>query len=71
MSKPTAYLVDSSIYVFRAWYSVPDEFSDADGNDLIDELFLDTTGDNGVIIFEFPRIENVRRLEVDLEAGQH
>ncbi len=32
MSKPTVYLVDSSIYVFRAWYSVPDEFSDADGN---------------------------------------
>ncbi len=32
MSKATAYLVDSSIYVFRAWYSVPDEFSDLEGN---------------------------------------
>jgi 5'-3' exonuclease len=32
LSKATAYLVDSSIYVFRAWYSVPDEFSDTDGN---------------------------------------
>lgn len=32
MSKATAYLVDSSIYVFRAWYSVPDDFSDSEGN---------------------------------------
>lgn len=24
MSKPVAYLVDSSIYVFRAWYTLPD-----------------------------------------------
>jgi len=32
LSKPIAYLVDSSIYVFRAWYSVPDEFNDRDGN---------------------------------------
>lgn len=26
------YLVDASIYVFRAWFSVPDEFVDRDGN---------------------------------------
>ena len=26
MSLPPVYLVDASIYVFRAWYSVPDEF---------------------------------------------
>jgi DNA polymerase I len=30
--KPTAYLVDASIYVFRAWHSVPPEFNDIDGN---------------------------------------
>lgn len=29
--KPTAYLVDASVYVFRAWHSVPPEFNDADG----------------------------------------
>ncbi|MCF7221897.1 5'-3' exonuclease [Marilutibacter chinensis] len=27
----TLYLVDASLYVFRAWHSMPDEFSDADG----------------------------------------
>lgn len=27
-----AYLVDSSLYVFRAWHSMPAEFSDTDGN---------------------------------------
>ncbi len=32
MQQPVAYLVDASIYVFRAWYSVPDEFEDAQGN---------------------------------------
>jgi DNA polymerase-1 len=26
------YLVDASIYVFRAWFSVPDDFVDSDGN---------------------------------------
>ena len=25
------YLVDASLYVFRAWHSMPDEFRDADG----------------------------------------
>ena len=25
------YLVDSSMYVFRAWHSMPDEFRDSDG----------------------------------------
>ncbi|MFP7723496.1 5'-3' exonuclease [Lysobacter sp. A3-1-A15] len=28
---PALYLVDASLYVFRAWHSMPDEFSDADG----------------------------------------
>ena len=28
---PTLYLVDASLYVFRAWHSMPDEFTDADG----------------------------------------
>ena len=28
---PTLYLVDASLYVFRAWHSIPDEFTDADG----------------------------------------
>jgi DNA polymerase-1 len=29
-SAPPVYLVDSSMYVFRAWHSMPDEFRDAD-----------------------------------------
>ncbi len=28
---PPLYLVDASLYVFRAWHSVPDEFQDAQG----------------------------------------
>ena len=31
-SHPTAHLVDGSLYVFRAWHSMPDEFHDADGH---------------------------------------
>src|SRR6476469_11093203 len=27
----TLYLVDASLYVFRAWHSMPDEFRDSDG----------------------------------------
>ena len=30
-TRPTLYLVDASLYVFRAWHSLPDEFRDADG----------------------------------------
>jgi DNA polymerase-1 len=30
-SQPTAHLIDGSLYVFRAWHSMPDEFHDADG----------------------------------------
>ena len=29
--RPPLYLVDASLYVFRAWHSMPDEFRDADG----------------------------------------
>jgi 5'-3' exonuclease len=29
--RPTLYLVDASLYVFRAWHSMPDEFHDAEG----------------------------------------
>lgn len=29
---PPAYLVDASLYVFRAWHSMPDDFSDRDGH---------------------------------------
>lgn len=29
--RPTLYLVDASLYVFRAWHSMPDQFHDADG----------------------------------------
>ncbi|MDX2300849.1 MAG: 5'-3' exonuclease H3TH domain-containing protein [Xanthomonadaceae bacterium] len=32
MSAGTAYLVDASLYVFRAWHSMPDEFTDTDGH---------------------------------------
>ena len=28
---PPLYLIDASIYVFRAWHTMPDEFQDADG----------------------------------------
>ena len=28
---PALYLVDASLYVFRAWHSMPDEFRDVDG----------------------------------------
>ncbi len=28
---PTLHLVDASVYVFRAWHSMPNEFHDADG----------------------------------------
>jgi 8-oxo-dGTP pyrophosphatase MutT (NUDIX family) len=31
VARPTLYLVDASLYVFRAWHSMPDEFQDADG----------------------------------------
>jgi DNA polymerase I len=31
MSRPTVHLVDASLYVFRAWHSVPPEFFDQDG----------------------------------------
>ncbi|NZA26687.1 exodeoxyribonuclease IX [Luteimonas sp. SJ-92] len=30
-AQPALYLVDASLYVFRAWHSMPDEFHDADG----------------------------------------
>src|SRR3546814_20405448 len=30
-ARPTLYLVDASLYVFRAWHSMPDEFQDAEG----------------------------------------
>ena len=31
MTQPALYLVDASMYVFRAWHSMPDDFHDADG----------------------------------------
>ncbi|MGD9265557.1 MAG: 5'-3' exonuclease H3TH domain-containing protein, partial [Lysobacterales bacterium] len=31
MSLPTIYLVDASIYLFRAWFSISDEFANSDG----------------------------------------
>ena len=30
-ARSTLYLVDASLYVFRAWHSMPDDFRDADG----------------------------------------
>lgn len=30
-NQDTLYLVDASIYIFRAWFSVPDDFSDPEG----------------------------------------
>ena len=29
--RPPLYLVDASLYVFRAWHSMPDEFQDQQG----------------------------------------
>ena len=31
-NNPTTWLVDSSIYVFRAWYTLPDSITDRDGH---------------------------------------
>src|SRR5690606_7794482 len=31
VARPTLHLVDASLYVFRAWHSMPDQFHDADG----------------------------------------
>ena len=31
-SRPTAYLIDASIYIFRAWFSIPDSMKGADGS---------------------------------------
>lgn len=31
MPRPVLHLVDASLYVFRAWHSMPDEWHDADG----------------------------------------
>ena len=31
MSLPPVYLVDASVYIFRAWFSMPDEFVNAAG----------------------------------------
>ncbi|MBS0228259.1 MAG: exodeoxyribonuclease IX [Proteobacteria bacterium] len=31
MTRPTLHLVDASLYVFRAWHSMPDDFRDDDG----------------------------------------
>lgn len=33
-SKPRAYLIDSSIYIFRAWFTMPDTLTDRDGNQI-------------------------------------
>ena len=32
MSRPAVHLIDGSLYVFRAWHSMPDEFHDANGH---------------------------------------
>jgi DNA polymerase I len=32
LKQPRAYLIDSSIYVFRAWFTMPDDLTDRDGN---------------------------------------
>lgn len=32
MSTSPTYLIDSSLYIFRAWHSMPPEFDDVDGN---------------------------------------
>ncbi|MSQ97833.1 MAG: exodeoxyribonuclease IX [Xanthomonadales bacterium] len=31
MSLPPVYLIDASVYIFRAWFSVPDDFTNARG----------------------------------------
>ncbi|AHX14325.1 exodeoxyribonuclease IX [Dyella jiangningensis] len=32
LSRPAVHLIDGSLYIFRAWHSMPDEFHDADGH---------------------------------------
>ena len=29
------YVIDASVYVFRAWFSIPDDMQDADGNPVL------------------------------------
>ena len=29
--KPPVHLIDASIYIFRAWYSMPEDFADPQG----------------------------------------
>ncbi|HOX73033.1 MAG TPA: exodeoxyribonuclease IX, partial [Dokdonella sp.] len=31
-TRHSAYLVDASLYVFRAWHSIPSDFTDVDGH---------------------------------------
>jgi 5'-3' exonuclease len=31
MTRPTLHLVDASLFVFRAWHSMPDQWHDGDG----------------------------------------
>ncbi len=43
-TNPTAWLIDSSIYVFKAWYTLPDERTDIEGNPINAVLgFIDFT----------------------------
>jgi catalase len=32
MTSSPVHLIDASVYIFRAWFSMPDEFSNADGH---------------------------------------
>ncbi len=50
--RATLYLVDASLYVFRAWHSMPDEFRDADG--------WPTNAVHGFARFLLELIENAR-----------
>ena len=35
----TLHLIDASLYIFRAWHSLPNEFTDVDGAPLMQSVF--------------------------------
>lgn len=52
MSPPPVVLVDASLYVFRAWHSIPDDFSDREGRPV--------NAVHGFLRFMLELLENIR-----------
>lgn len=61
MNQQPVYLIDASIYIFRAWFSMPDQFSDAAGRPtnavygfarLLCELLEETRATHAAVAFD-------------------